>query len=1248
MKVRLDETLFKARAQENLSMTNDINKLEQVDALVECLDHFVADRKWVNEISRDELLTMVTQSNGDKEVLIESVLAKFNTPCIDTKKLKECKERRQNKGLKESMKTRKSLKESDTRDTFTLDTSNTPILNCGLYYTLLGELNPGRYDERFKEFEGCVKECAKPILDELVRETPNFEVVSVGNYYHPRYYNYETDSLEFTVKYTGNDLGTVIEEYSNNQDFIDFLQNYKSYDGFISFFADNKDDFVKQDYVKSVSQIIKYNVTEEEYDEANENLYYDVMDCGFYPEDEDDTEESLKEKKYDIYVNDKYVSSSDRYKRAKDIEDKIRKDGKIKYAGEKAIKTAGVELDELNVDAKDKLKVKRARESKENKNLFAYRIYMRDRDKDFASGKDYKDVELMLKDAKKDFELANTELRTNPKYLVCMLFDLVDGEYYHYKNLYSAKEIEDEIKLEETPSKKESCQPKKKGKQLKEGFYGQTLDDFLDDCMDSSAIDKIYIYGNDDVVYEGTIDDIPEDMLETEFLECDMYTNKKSVVTVNVDTSEEYGAGIYEFLSEFLDDCNCELVVIYDLAEGEEIFNGDKEDIPEEYLEYAFVSYDAPEELSINLNDYDDEDDFDESLKEDNKALDKGKMITNSKGVSYYQKGNKYYSNTGWLEKEITKDEFDKNVEQAFKEVDESLDELNVGANDKLKVKRARESKKLKESDDKEVEKLDTFDDQMDFLAKDEQEAIDGYKKVINKVRNAKVKSQLKKIETEEKAHKDYLNKVKKNKDLEYTEPLIERKGNKCCNGKCKKANENLKEEYGNYRHSDFCSDISDELESGSTYGSVCTPYGEGCVDWQLDINGKIAEDFHCVEFLNYLLRDIAYPVRDGHLSYMGLDTIIPSDFNSDFDRKEFKHDLEMLGVYNKSSFDKFYRNKDNSYELEFWIDYDTNFDADEYEQLCDDELDSDSHFDESLKEAKGKIKIKDEIQRLVDKYSRLQKQYHGDSSASKKVEAEIDRLQCLLDMGKEYVDENLKEANDKKYFYELTDYEKKEVLGVLTSIAEFVKGDKEISTYLYKYNYQSGSTETTPISIWNESGEVSIRLDPEINSATARKIINKIKKQFDTKELWVYYDKSDGSLPPEIVIKYLNDGKNENLKEADNLQTRATKMLSVKKYQIDLAWKNGKTWKTDPMTLDEISKSVGARVTEKQFVDMMSDNIKGRKDAKNLTKAEIVKLYDYIGGKWKGKDVLWSIKGKTNENLSGGCGRKKTSKRAK
>lgn len=890
MKVRLDETLFKARAQENLSMTNDINKLEQVDALVECLDHFVADRKWVNEISRDELLTMVTQSNGDKEVLIESVLAKFNTPCIDTKKLKECKERRQNKGLKESMKTRKSLKESDNRDTFTLDTSNTPILNCGLYYTLLGELNPGRYDERFKEFEECVKECAKPILDELVRETPNFEVVSVGNYYHPRYYNYETDSLEFTVKYTGNDLGTVIEEYSNNQDFIDFLQNYKSYDGFISFFADNKDDFVKQDYVKSVSQIIKYNVTEEEYDEANENLYYYVMDCGFYPEDEDDTEESLKEKKYDIYVNDKYVASSDRHKRAKDIEDKIRKDGKIKYAGEKALKTSGVELDELNVGANDKLKVKRARECKKLK--------------EEVSGK----AKEFIKELKEFKQFQIDRIKENNGY-----------DY-------------DDIDID---------------------FGGQDYEGCVDELIDIAQF------------YDREFD------------------NLTHTIVGKIQDCVEEKMSIFEIVDYLISDCKSE---------------------------------------------------FNESLKE---------------------------------------------------------------------------------PDDKEVEKLDTFDDQMDFLAKDEQEAIDGYKKVINKVRNAKVKSQLKKIETEEKAHKDYLNKVKKNKDLEYTEPLIERKGNKCCKGKCKKANESLAQDY-----------YASVLKKFA--GRTITEHDLDACAKELGINGYR---------LWNVLKELAY---DKYIT------------------KGEKYGEEYFKI------------PANAYDK---LPSELKGNLNEYIEPYYDGTHAHDWFYKFLKD--NNIKVK-----KATKFSDYD-EYSGVAGGH----------------------------TFKIYSFKPT--------GVINSRPEGFISSIEIDGVKIP---QSVSSDRGYKELWDET------------FFSVEDVVELCNNNLDIDKIYL----GGGCWKDEWkkLLEPLRIDFDENLKEADNLQTRATKMLSVKKYQIDLAWKNGKTWKTDPMTLDEISKSVGAKVTEKQFVDMMSDNIKGRKDAKNLTKAEIVKLYDYMDGKWKGKDVLWSIKGKTNENL--------------
>ena len=49
--------------------------------------------------------------------------------------------------------------------------------------------------------------------------------------------------------------------------------------------------------------------------------------------------------------------------------------------------------------------------------------------------------------------------------------------------------------------------------------------------------------------------------------------------------------------------------------------------------------------------------------------LKKGEMITNNQGVSYYQIWKKYYSNTGWLEREITKEEFEAKVKEAFEQL---------------------------------------------------------------------------------------------------------------------------------------------------------------------------------------------------------------------------------------------------------------------------------------------------------------------------------------------------------------------------------------------------------------------------------------------------------------------------------------------------------------------------------------------------------------------------------------------------
>ena len=63
-----------------------------------------------------------------------------------------------------------------------------------------------------------------------------------------------------------------------------------------------------------------------------------------------------------------------------------------------------------------------------------------------------------------------------------------------------------------------------------------------------------------------------------------------------------------------------------------------------------------------------------ESEMEVKMLLEKGKMITNDKGISYYQIGRKYYSNTGWLEREITKSEFEQKVKEAIAELNKSME----------------------------------------------------------------------------------------------------------------------------------------------------------------------------------------------------------------------------------------------------------------------------------------------------------------------------------------------------------------------------------------------------------------------------------------------------------------------------------------------------------------------------------------------------------------------------------------------
>lgn len=66
------------------------------------------------------------------------------------------------------------------------------------------------------------------------------------------------------------------------------------------------------------------------------------------------------------------------------------------------------------------------------------------------------------------------------------------------------------------------------------------------------------------------------------------------------------------------------------------------------------------------------------------------------------------------------------------------------------------------------VRENESFEELMDFLANDEQQAIDGYDEVIDQLDDEFVIDQLKKIRKEEEDHLAYLRGVKENHKLEY------------------------------------------------------------------------------------------------------------------------------------------------------------------------------------------------------------------------------------------------------------------------------------------------------------------------------------------------------------------------------------------------------------------------------------------------------------------------------------------------
>ena len=156
--------------------------------------------------------------------------------------------------------------------------------------------------------------------------------------------------------------------------------------------------------------------------------------------------------------------------------------------------------------------------------------------------------------------------------------------------------IEPEEEDEEEPKRKKIERPKE---DAKESLNEDVEDiepingyDFFEDIVDSEDIESIKIFDSDsdDVIYEGTMDGIPESLLEKEIVSFNYGTDS---VVVNINSAEPDGyLKLKNTLVRLLDDFA--EIVLWDQYENDEVYRGSKQTVLDEYGDYEFVSLEKP------------------------------------------------------------------------------------------------------------------------------------------------------------------------------------------------------------------------------------------------------------------------------------------------------------------------------------------------------------------------------------------------------------------------------------------------------------------------------------------------------------------------------------------------------------------------------------------------------------------------------------------------------------------------------
>lgn len=153
----------------------------------------------------------------------------------------------------------------------------------GTYETYLGEYLGGvpraQYDNATDDIGRLAVEIITDAFNDIFpdRLSDDFALTYEGTY-HPRYYNFETDSVNFTFEYT-DDLKDFLFKYVyENDSFKLFLADrYTSYDGFISFTPNKWSEWLEgwnNNEWKCVSALLRFVIEQEITESEIEHLWH--------------------------------------------------------------------------------------------------------------------------------------------------------------------------------------------------------------------------------------------------------------------------------------------------------------------------------------------------------------------------------------------------------------------------------------------------------------------------------------------------------------------------------------------------------------------------------------------------------------------------------------------------------------------------------------------------------------------------------------------------------------------------------------------------------------------------------------------------------------------------------------------------------------------------------------------------------------------------------------------------------------